>query len=397
MKNDLDKIIAQALTPSDEPDFWLNQKILNQKKEQREMIKKNKRRIPAAVLTAVAVLGISTVTAYAALNYLTPDNVAEKMHQTKLEDAFSGEDAILVNETQSFGGYNVTFLGVVSGENLTEVSKDGNTSFGIDKTYAVVAIENFDGTPMPDTSEDAYNELEFFVSPLIAGYNPFEYNAATMHGGYQEMSEDGILYRIAECDSVEMFADHELYLCVVDRMFLNAGPYEFDEVTGEISRNESYEGLNALFDLPLDESKANPDEAKAYMDSLFGEDEAESSNENTAAGETENIAGNDLDVPAEVKNLVDNLTSENVEEYGSLVKSIVCTPDREGYITCDWELEGRGGGSETTLVSALFSDSQAGTSEHMFFAGMSDISELYWKTYTLNADGTVTVNFYVPK
>ena len=70
MKNDLDKIIAQALTPSDEPDFWLNQKILNQKKEQREMIKKNKRRIPAAVLTAVAVLGISTVTTYAALNYL---------------------------------------------------------------------------------------------------------------------------------------------------------------------------------------------------------------------------------------------------------------------------------------------------------------------------------------
>lgn len=388
MKKDLDEIIAQALTPSDEPDFWLNQRIWNQKKERKEMKMKRKKHVPAAVLAAVAVLGVSTVTTFATLHYLTPGMVAEKVQQPKLEDAFREESAIWVNETQSYGGYHVTFMGVVSGESLTAATIMEDGSFYDDKTYAVVAIENADGTPMLDTSEDSYGDVSFFVSPLIAGYNPVKYNAMTMHGGYQEICEDGVLYRIAECDNVEIFADQDLYLCVLDRAFLNAEPYTFDEATGVISRNESYEGLNALFTLPLDESKANPAAAKAYVDSLSGAD--------TGSG-AESDEGLDIDMPAEVKNIMDNLTSDNSAEYGSVVKSIVCTPDKNGYITCEWELEGRGGGSETTLVSALFADGQTGISEHMYIASPDDIKDMYWKTYTLNADGTVTVDFYVPK
>ena len=268
MKKDLDKIIAQALTPNFEPDFWLNQKIINHEKEQKQMTSRKNGRVAAATFACIAVLGFSAMTTFAALNYLTPDIVAEKMHQQKLEDAFKGTDAVLVNETQSYGGYNVTFLGVVSGENLIPISEDNSISFYEDKTYAVVAIENADGTPMPDISEDSYSEVEFFVSPLIAGFNPIDYNAATMNGGFLEINEDGILYRIAECDNVEMFADHDLYLCVLDRMFINAGPYFFDEVTGKISRNEDYEGLNALFELPIDAEKADPEKAMEYIESL---------------------------------------------------------------------------------------------------------------------------------
>ena len=44
MKKQLDELLKYALTPIDEPSFWLNQKILNQVKEQKEMVGKEKRR-----------------------------------------------------------------------------------------------------------------------------------------------------------------------------------------------------------------------------------------------------------------------------------------------------------------------------------------------------------------
>lgn len=43
--------------------------------------------------------------------------------------------------------------------------------------------------------------------------------------------------------------------------FYDRDAYNFDQATGEITRNENYKGINALFELPLDKSKA--DEAKA--------------------------------------------------------------------------------------------------------------------------------------
>lgn len=73
-----------------------------------------------------------------------------------------------------------------------------------------------------------------------------------MSGAYGEMGEDGILYRLLECNNVENLAD-ELYICVSDGVFYNARAYQYDETTGEISRNEAYEGLNALFVLSMEE------------------------------------------------------------------------------------------------------------------------------------------------
>lgn len=122
---------------------------------------------------------------------------------------------------------------------------------------------------MPDISEDAYGELEFLVTPFIRGYNPVTYNAFAFGGGYTDTVINGVLYRIMECDNMEKFADRDLYLGVLDSTFYRKDAYYYDEASGEISRSESYEGLNALFQLPLDESKADPEAAKIYMETFF--------------------------------------------------------------------------------------------------------------------------------
>lgn len=297
MENDLNRILKDALAPVMEPSPLLNQKILNQIKEQTGMNKKKTIRfsVAAAVMVMISVLG--SVTVYAAWQYLSPGNVAEKMRDVKLAEAFRQEQALLINETQSYGGYDVTLLGLISGETLSGYSHYSGGGIRSDRTYAVVAIANTDGTAMPKTWEDGYLGCEFFTSPLIGGYNPAFYNIASMHGDYSEMSEDGILYRILTCDTVEIFADHDLYLCVTEGMFYNSAGYHYDSQTGEISRNEDYEGLNALFRLPLDPSGADPEKAKAYIESLDMGNTRESP---AALGEEAQEGGTPPDAPQDI-------------------------------------------------------------------------------------------------
>lgn len=253
MKQQLDELLKDALTPRNEPSFLLNQKILNQVKEQKEMIGKEKRRLSVATIVLAFVLCFGSVTAYGAWKYLSSADVAEKMQDNTLAEIFLSEKAKVINETQTYGGYQITLLSMVSGELLTEHPMYNDGTIMTDRTYVVVAIENADGTPMPSTSEDAYGELEFFASPLMKGYNPVMHNIITMSGAYGEMEEDGILYRLLECNNVENLATDEIYICVSDGVFYNARAYQYDETTGEISRNEKYDGLNALFVLPMEE------------------------------------------------------------------------------------------------------------------------------------------------
>lgn len=271
MKDDknLEQLLQQALSPNEEPSDWLNQNILNRAKERGHMGKTYQKRIPAAALMAAAVLAVGSVTAVAAWKYLTPDKVAEEVEDQGLAAAFQGEDAISINESQEYGPYKITLLGVVSGENLSRYAmSDGTEEIRSDRTYVVTAIENADGSPRPDTSEEGYGQDPFFISPLIKGQNPCFFNAVTMGGGYTEFVQDGIQYRITETDNVEAFADRTLYLAVNSGVFFDNGAYQFDEATGEITRNEAYDGVNALFLLPLDESKADKEKADAYLKQL---------------------------------------------------------------------------------------------------------------------------------
>ena len=119
MKKDIDSILKQALTPNDEPDFWLNQKILTLMKEEHSMKQKKLRKF-AAVLSLVLVFGIGSVTAVAAWRHLTPDKAAEQGGNQKLADAFLSKDAVSIDETQSYGDYHITLLGIVSGKNISQ-------------------------------------------------------------------------------------------------------------------------------------------------------------------------------------------------------------------------------------------------------------------------------------
>ena len=287
MDKNIDKILRQALSPTAEPSEELNNKILLRAKENENM-KLRKKRI--FIITAAAVIA-GAATAAAAIRYLAPKEIAQSVSDNSLARAFESKDAVEVNETQEYGGYRVTFLGVISGSGLSDFTASADGVELEDRTYAVTAIEKSDGTPMPSASDDNYGEVSFLVSPLIKGLNPVQFNAFTMNGGYTDIVKDGILYRLAECDNVEMFADRGAYLCVSTSMTYDINAYNYDEKTGDITRNNNYDGLNALFELPLDKSRADRDEADKYIkeiNSMF-EGDNNTGNNNASVGDNDFI------------------------------------------------------------------------------------------------------------
>lgn len=278
--NDMDKVLKAVLSPTEYPSEKLNDKILNQMKSKEcdEMRLKNKKLIVAAAV--IMCISLVATSAYAAYKYLFPNEAAKEMDDEKLEQAFDKEGSEVL-QTIKDGSYQVTYLGNVTGESISD--RTGSAwELHPDRIYVAVAIEKTDGTPMND--EDGGN---MFVSPLIQGLTPWVYNIVTMNGSYMEKILDGILYRIIECDNIEVFADKKLYLAISDTVFFDIEAYQYDKNTGDITAKEVYDGTNILFDLMLDSSKADPVKAKEYLNQLDREWNSDSKNEDNDSTQEE--------------------------------------------------------------------------------------------------------------
>ncbi len=264
---EMDELLKSALSPTETPSEALNHRIITEMKEDQPMKWRNKRYLAAACIIAATLL--LPVSIYAAQRLLSPKEISDKMDDNKLGEAFR-KDGEEVYQSVTDGAYKATYLGHVTGESMSErtssiagdaASEKAAASWDLtpERTYVAVAIERSDGTEI--TYED-----RLFVSPLIQGLKPWKYNIASMNGSYISQIIDGILYRIIECDSIEAFADRELYLIVLDTSFYSTDAYHCDETTGLITVNDDYPGTNILFPMKLDPSKADSEKANAYIE-----------------------------------------------------------------------------------------------------------------------------------
>lgn len=378
MKEDkqIDMLLKQVLSVTKEPDDLLNQTIISKAKERNAMSKK--RRMPMVAAAALIILALSG-TALAASRFLGTEKVAEKFEDYKLADAFKGKDAVSINKTVQSGQYDITLLGIVSGTEISDYIATGDEEILSDRTYAVVAIANTDGTPMPSTSDENYGQEPFFVSPLIKGLKPWQYNIATMNGVYQDFVEDGILYRLMECNNVEMFADRGIYLCVSDTTFYSVDAYDYDELTGEIAPNSEYAGINVLFDLPIDISKANREKADAYINEM-------------EAGQNEK----DLKDEDEINERVDTPALKNAEgdveervAAGTLLKDSVMelTADVDGAATYTYEAKDGSGVNLYVILEDIFAGIEEGFSPQTVEINGDEESVQYIVAYRKDADG----------
>lgn len=390
MTNNIDELLKTALAPSAVPDERLNNQVLSAVKERKNMTNNmtTKRKIPAAAIIAVCTLIFGSLTALAARHYLTPSEIATEMEDDTLKAAFLSENALFINEEQEIGGYRVILLGTVAGKNISDyLSTDGNGIVADDRIYTVVAIEHTDGSPMPDTSSDEYDMGAFYVSHYIRGMDPKKYSIMSMGGGSSAVVKDSVEYRIMEMDNIEMFADKGIYVGVSSGAFYDNNAYIYDENTGIMTRNTDYDGVNALFELPIDKAKADPEAAKAYLEEL----------ENLWNTPDEPIEKGETDIT--VDNFMQNLTAENIDEYAAPVEStrMICTPDADGLVRYEYELEDGASGSGTVSIENLFPDGATGELIISGYGYSEDgLEDLVIDTYVLNEDGTVTFVVYKP-
>jgi hypothetical protein len=358
MKNfeKLDKMLWQVLSSDNEPDDSLNRKIINKIGDRDRMKGTNKRRLSVSAMVAILIVATS-ISAFAAWKLLTPREIAENLGDKGLALAFDGEGAVSINQTQTIGDYKITLMGIVSGKEISDFKHSAEEIFP-NRTYSVLAISRVDGTPMPDPLDPAYDEMSFLVSPFIKGQHPKDFNIFTMNGAGSWFVEDGTMYRIMECDDIEVFADRGLYIAVMDEFDI-INSYKFNEKTGEISRNTDYEGINALFDLPIDPSKGNYDEAEKYIQTLLRDDE---------------------DVLDEELPEIEDLLKDAVLIPESVQKVV---PDKDGmidYYFAEHKLKAD--------INSLFEEGQVGFSDSRF------MDEKNILVFSRDDDGVITVMTY---
>ena len=222
-------------------------------KEEPKMTFQRTRKIAVAVAAAVVVLAVSVS---AAVVWLSPSEVADRVEEPLLAEAFQSEDAIVLDESVTAGDYQITLAGMVSGEDLS-VPTNYNGEIINDRTYAVFRVARADGEPLTD-----YPNLSY--SPLVDGYHVRCVNAWTLGTTTQQFIEDGVIYCLFDCRNLEMFADHPVRFAIYEGGIPNTDLFSMAE-DGTISLRESVVG--AMFTLPLDESRADPEAAQAFVES----------------------------------------------------------------------------------------------------------------------------------
>lgn len=400
MKYNLDELLKRALTPKEEPGEDLKRKILDQVKEEGSMKNRKFMRKGAAAAVAAALAAAGSMTAFAAWQYRSASQVAEELGEEGLPQVFEEQAADnsdsndkTVYESQSFGGYKVVLLGMVSGKDLSAHERMAGGTIHSDRTYLAVAVSREDGRPVDAEAED------FFVSPLIGSLNPKDNNVLVWAGNYGQYVKDGILYRLTECDNIEYFADQNLYVCVTDTTFYQKGLYDWREAEGEIVRNDGYEGLNALFELQIDPSRADPEKAENFLKEMDkqGKDTQEAAH-NMEEDPYDRLSPESRKAYQEAVEWAEQITPDNIEQYCVRLEQTVQTkaPDGEGRVSFDESLSGADT-EDTSFKADWFFRGGEITDFIQRDVGTGGMEEVLLKRYTLNEDGTVTFAIWVPR
>lgn len=211
-----------------------------------------------AILLIAAIICLIGTTALAAYHLLLPQEIAITAGYEELADVFEKDGTKFNIPLQQSGDYTIQILGLTSGKNLT-IFTDADE----DRSYIVGAVSRTDGGKLGN-----FEGIQ--MSPLISGYEPWKVNIFTLNGGKSEFisDDDMVDYFIYECDNIEIFADRTVYISFYEGIAPSAEIFKYN-TDGTIEFNEHYTGVKALFEIPLDKSKSNPEKAAELVEQMW--------------------------------------------------------------------------------------------------------------------------------
>ncbi len=223
------------------------------------IMNKTHRKLPAVFAVAMAAV-ILTITGFAAAGLLLPTDIANRAGETTLAEYFENGNGEAWNiEPQTSGGYTITILGNASGSDLSTYDEE----IGLDTTYIVGSIERSDGEAITD-----YTDI--MVSPVVSGYEPWLVNIFALDNGSRLMFiEDGVEYFLVRTTNISIFADHTVYIADNSGALAPTADMYPLNIAGKISMIEGYDGVQTLFELPLDEELADPEATEEIIASIY--------------------------------------------------------------------------------------------------------------------------------
>lgn len=241
--------------------FWVN---LNRGK----VFKRNIYRAVAASVGLFLICGV-TFTSYRLLNNkksFKNDMKKEEIRKDELVDDINKKDlgesyekiSYVINETQKFTNYEVTFLSIANKKGLESYNLSGK--FNENKLYCLISIKAINGKKITSA-----NEIEYSVLPTLQGSMPHTVENLKLKTT-QEL-KDGVLYITFEEDGLNILDGNSGYYerLVVEKDFVVAdklddvvAPYKLNG-NGEIKQNTEYKGVNALFSIPDERIEKLPD------------------------------------------------------------------------------------------------------------------------------------------
>lgn len=219
------------------------------------LVVKNRKtlRLLAAVISAVLLLSL---TAYAAVTLLSTREVADELQMGELNDKWKQTEKFpLASGNEE---YTVSVLGYAPDTELNIIDGEATEE---NRTYLVVSIAKTDGTPLSQAEG-----MPFQISPLVEGYEPWKVNLWTFGSGANGLEKNGVLYYLFETADLEIFSDKTVYIAAYEG-FLPDGALTMKE-DGTIAYRDGYTGFKAIFELPLDESKADPEAVKELLSQM---------------------------------------------------------------------------------------------------------------------------------
>ena len=111
-------------------------------------------------------------------------------------------------------------------------------------------------------TNENYDFSRHTMTPLVAGCSPAGVNDWTLGGGACGFAKDGIYYYLLDTQSLEIFADHTVYIAFYEGGVPNNTIFTVAD-DGTISFCDDFTGVHALFTLPLDPAKADRAAAEA--------------------------------------------------------------------------------------------------------------------------------------
>lgn len=244
-KEEIDDIVFSESFESDTAE------LLRQVKSEAYLMSKKRKSLKVAALVVAAVL-ILSFSAYAVMQLLSASQVAQTVGEKELAQVLAQNDFTPV--TVKGDTYSVTTLGMASGKNICEL--DG-IQISEDRSYVVWAVYRNDSEPL-----SLVDGSPIQVAPVVDGYRPSLLWEVGMSASGTE--KEGVLYYLFDYTDLEALADKKVSLMAFEGFFPTADILTSD-VNGKVVYAEDYSGFKGVFELDLDESKADPVKAREIL------------------------------------------------------------------------------------------------------------------------------------